>query len=233
MAQPAETIRRFERGSRWGADGVYYPAEEERTVPLSKRALRLIGYLVDALEHVFRANPWVFVGGDQFIYWEPGNNRKRVAPDVYVIQGVSKEPPRAVIRIWEEAVPSLVVEVSSAGSRTEDRGRKFRLYQNILQCPEYLIWDDDTGELLFFRLEAGRYELQVPDIAGRFYSQELGVWFGPDPETLIRVYGPNGEPVLDHQETHLRAEREQLRAETLAAENERLRAELERLRREG
>ncbi len=230
MAQAVETIRRLERGSRWGADGVYYPAEEERKVPISKRALRLIGYLVEALEHVFRAEPDVFVGGDQFIYWERGNIRKRVAPDLYVIRGVPKEPPRAVIRLWEEAVPSLVAEISSAGSRVEDRGRKLRLYQNLFRCPEYFIWDDDTEEMLFYRLEEGRYQPQAPDVVGRFYSQ-LGVWFGPDPEALVRVYGPDGEPVPDFSEAQHRARENADRSDALAAENERLRAELERLRR--
>ncbi len=216
VAQAIATTPRLERGSRWGADGVYYPAEEERPVPLSERALRLMYYLFQALSHIFRDDPMVHVGGDQFIYWEPGNIRKRVAPDVYVIRGVPKEPPRAVIRIWEEAVPSLVVEVSSTASRKQDRERKLRLYQNDHRCPEYLIWDDDTAELLFYRLEEGRYEPQSPQIGGRFYCQELGVWFGPDPDVLVRVFGPDGEPVPTF--------------EALAAENERLRTELERLR---
>lgn len=188
------------RGSRYGADGVYYPAEEERTVPLSGRAVRLILYLYCALRHAFRAYPDIYVGADQFLYWVPGNTRKRVAPDGYVIRGVPREPPRAVIRLWEEAIPSLVIEVSSEGSRGEDRGHKFLLYQDVLRCPEYLIFDDDTEELLFYRRIKGTYQLQEPDADGRYFSPELGIWFAPDPENGVRVFDLEGAPIAAPEE---------------------------------
>lgn len=251
MALPASAVQIPDRASCYGTDGVHYPDREERTVPLSERALRLIAYLYEALRLAFRGADDVYVGADQFLYWEPGNTRKRVAPDGYVIQGVPKEPPRRVIRIWEESAPSLVVEVSSNESRKEDRGSKLALYRDVLRCPEYLIYDEGREELLFFRLDDGAYQPVAPEADGRFHSHTLNVSFAPDPDVLVRVFDLDGRPVPDlqeldeqftaldeqyaalntrHQELQQREDEERRRAEDLAAENERLRAELERLR---
>lgn len=245
MALPASPLT-LDRGSRYGADGIYYPAEEERTVPLSEQALRLIAYLYYALRYVFEAHEDVHVGADQFLYWEPGNTEKKIAPDGFVIQGVPREPPRAVIRLWEEAVPDLVIEISSEGSRSDDRGKKLETYQNILRVPEYLIYDEDLDELLFYRLEGGGYRRQRPAPDGRYHSSSLGVSFARDPEILLRVFGLDGAPVPEaaewvalYREMHSlleaereRAEREWQRAEDLAQEVQRLQAELRTLRRQ-
>ncbi len=236
MALPASP-RRFDHGSRYGADGIYYPAEEERTVPLSEQALRLIAYLYHALRYVFEAREDVHVGADQFLYWEPGNIEKKIAPDGFVIQGVPHEPPRAVIRIWEEAVPDLVIEISSEGSRGDDRGKKLEIYQNVLRVPEYLIYDEDRDELLFFRLEGGVYRRQQPAADGRYHSAGLGVAFSRDTEILLRIYGLDGAPVPEATEwvalyremhTQLEAERERAEREWLRAEEERRNAETAR-----
>src|SRR3954454_4769193 len=123
MTQAAVPPGQFQGGSCWGADGVYYPAEEERTVPLSGIALRLILYLYTALNYVFAARSDVYVGADQLFYWSPDDLGKSVAPDGYVIFGIPKLPIRSVIRVWEEASPAFVIEVSNAGCRADDRGR--------------------------------------------------------------------------------------------------------------
>jgi Uma2 family endonuclease len=256
-AVPSGPVR---RGSPWGQDGVYYPDTEERTVPLSDAAVRLIFYLYMALNRVFAARPDVYVGADQFIYWVPGDPRQRLAPDGYVIFGVPKHPLRSVIRVWEEAPPVLVIEVSNSGSRSEDRGHKMNLYRDTLRVPEYLIFDDDTRELLFYRLEEGQYVLQMADDRGRYLSRATGVWFGPDAVLGVRVYGPDGvalpwtdemfqevQELREHRDMLTRIahrleeetkdlrerhERERLRADEQQARAEALEAELERLRRE-
>lgn len=239
MALPASPIK-LQRGSCYGADGIYYPAEEERVVPLTEQALRLIAYLYYALRYLFRHRDEVHVGADQFIYWEPGNVNRKIAPDGFVIQGVPRDPPRAVIRLWEEAVPDLVIEISSAGSRSEDRGNKLETYQNVLRCPEYLIYDEDLDEMLFFRLEEGVYRLQAPAPDGRVHSS-LGFSFAKDRDVLLRVYGADGEPVPESEEwieryqqvqQHLERERRKLTLAENRAEAERERAEAERERAE-
>lgn len=233
-------------GSRWGADGLYYPAEEERAVPLSGAAVRLIFYLYAALrQHLYPRNPLVYVAADQFIYYAPHDPTRKIAPDVWACFGVPQEPERAVFRPWEEgATPGFVVEVSSKGSRSEDCGFKFDLYQDTLRCREYLIYDEDRDELLLYRLEADRFQLVVPGPDGRLRSQELGVSFAREPDILVRIFGPDGEPLPTVEETadHARVlegigrrlaeevETERRRADALAAELARLHAELARLR---
>lgn len=211
------------RGSREGADGVYYPAEEERAVPLGDAALRMLAYLCEALRRVFSARSDVYVGGDQFIYWEPGNPRKRIAPDVYVIFGVPSEPPRAVIRTWEENVPAFVVEISSKESRAGDRGHKLEIYQNVLRCPEYLIYDEELDELLLYRLEDEGYQRVEPQVDGSLYSEELGVRFTREAEILVRLYGADGQPVPNYAELAQEAAQERRRRLELEQELARLR----------
>ena len=86
---------------------------------------------------------------------------------------------------------------------------------------------------------------------GRLHRRALGVAFAREPGLLVRLFGPDGEPLPTVEETaeharvlqgigrrlaeeaeteRRRAETERLRAEALAEENDRLRAELDRLR---
>src|SRR5262245_46000803 len=162
MSEGSATVAR--RGSRWGPDGVYYPAEEKRTVPLTGAAVRLIFYFYAALRRLlYSRHAEVYVGADQFIYYEPGEVKKRVAPDGYVCFGVPKEPERDVWRTWEEGVaPRLVIEVSSKDSRKEDREVKLPLYRDILRCHEYLIYDEPRDELLLYRRAGEEFALVEP-----------------------------------------------------------------------
>jgi Uma2 family endonuclease len=224
QVRPARGRGRIDLASQYDADGVYYPAEEERTVPLSTDALRLIFYLYQALLTLFADRDDVYVGADQFIYWVRGDADQKIAPDGYVLFGVPKEPYRPVIRTWEEgATPRFVAEISSEDSRTDDRGRKLRIYRDVLQCEEYLIYDEPQRKLLFYRQQSGQFVQQQPDSLGRYWSPALGCFFGADPRTLLRVYGGDGKPIEQFEELKDAAER-------LAGIAARLRQEVEELR---
>ncbi len=235
------------RGASWGPDGIFYPSTEPREVPLSGAAILLIFYLQQGLRALlYPVHERVYVAADQFIYYLPGDPSRNVAPDVWVCFGVPQQPERQVFRTWEEgATPSFVVEISSGESRAEDRGRKFELYQDVLGCQEYLIYDEQRDELLLYRRAGDRFQLVAPDENERVYSRELGCWFGREPGVLVRVYDARGVPVPTPQEEReraaeadrraaeadRRAAEERERADALAAENARLLAELERFRR--
>lgn len=82
--------------------------------------------------------------GNQFLYYAEGFPRLRVAPDVMVIFGV--EPGgRDNFKTWEEgAVPSVIFEMTSAGTRQKDESSKYELYES-LGVTEY--WQfDPKGE---------------------------------------------------------------------------------------
>ncbi len=217
-------VATWKRGDRWGLDGLYYPAEEERTVPLSGAAIRLIFYLYSALRRLlYPTNELVYVAADQFIYYEPHNPNAKIAPDVWVCFGVPQEPERAVFRPWEEgATPSFVVEVSSKDSRTEDRVGKYALYQDVLGCREYLIYDEDWNELVLYRRYGERFALVEPGPDGRLYSEETGAFFEREPGLLVRVFGPDGQKVptvdeLGRETEMLERIRRRLEAEAMQA----------------
>ena len=139
---------------------------------------------VGVLDLYFRDRPDVYVSADLFIYYEEGNPRARVAPDVFVAFGVPKHN-RLVYKLWEEGpAPAFVMEVASRGTWREDEGRKAALYER-LGVREY--WQyDPTGDCLGLhlkgrRLAADGYEPQpvVESLDGTVFlrSETLGLDF--------------------------------------------------------
>ena len=142
---------------------IEYPSGDGKPMAENDWQLRAILDSVAALDLHFHDRPDVYVSGDLFIYYEEGNPRARVAPDVFVAFGVPRRK-RPVYKLWEErVVPAFVMEVASRRTRREDDGRKAKLYER-LGVREY--WQyDPTGEYLGLhlkgrRLVEGRYEPQ-------------------------------------------------------------------------
>lgn len=203
MDKRALATKEDPRASRWGLDGLFYPSDEERAVPLSGDAVRLLVYLYLALRQVlYTRHAEVYVAMDQFIYYRPHDPQTKIAPDIWVCLGVPKEPERPCFRTWEEgATPGLVIEVSSKGSRPEDRRDKLAIYQDGLKCQEYLIYDEERHEILFYRRMGDRLVRQPPDEEGRYHSREADVWFALDDAVLMRVFDAKGEPILAPEES--------------------------------
>jgi len=166
---------------------------------------------------------------DQFLYYVQGFPKFRVAPDVMVVFNV-QPGARDNYKVWEEAqVPSVIFEMTSAGTKDRDEVVKKDLYEG-LNVPEY--WQfDPKGEwipekLRGYRLQDGVY---VPITDGR--SEPLGLRLEVD-ELLISFYQENtGEKLLAsdelvqalrqetiaRQETEALLEQERQRADRLAA----------------
>ncbi|MYF50914.1 MAG: Uma2 family endonuclease [Gammaproteobacteria bacterium] len=81
------------------------------------------------------------------MYYEEGNPKAVVTPDVFVAYGVPQRTDRRVFKVWEEGViPDWVLEVTSKSTWREDEGTKRRLYERI-GVREY--WQfDPTSEYL-------------------------------------------------------------------------------------
>ena len=90
--------------------------------------------------------------GPGLLYYEEGNPRASVAPDVFVVVG-AKPGLRTSYRLWEEPkAPDFVLEVTSRTTRREDQGKKRELYRT-LGVTEY--WQyDPTGDYLHPPLQA-------------------------------------------------------------------------------
>jgi len=174
---------------------------------------------------------------DQFLYYVQGFPKFRVAPDVMVIFNV---PPgaRDNYKVWEETqVPSVIFEMTSAGTKDRDEIVKKDLYEG-LDVPEY--WQfDPKGEwipekLRGYRLRDGVY---APITDGR--SEPLQLRLEVDGSLIAFYREDTGEKLLAsdelvqalRQETLARQEAEVLlEQERQRAEQERQRADQERQR---
>ena len=116
-------------------------------------------YVTCALRRHFakRGQEDVYVGSNNFLYYEQGNPRAVVAPDVYVVVGAPAHL-RDTYRLWNEPKgPDFVLEVTSASTRREDERRKRDVYAS-LGVREYFLYDPRgeylTPPLQGFRLRA-------------------------------------------------------------------------------
>jgi len=206
--------------------------------------------LIDMLQYWYADVPNVCVSGNLLMYYVPGDKRRHVSPDVFVAFGVPKRI-RDYYLTWEEKKnPSVIFELTSSSTRSEDIKKKFVLYRDTLKVKEYFIFDP-RGDYLEprlrgFRLRAGEYE-PIALVNGRMPSKQLGLHLETDGRDL-RLYDPASETYLPTpnqlfeaeqqraDQEKLRADQEKLRAESilrekevLAEENDRLRQQLETL----
>ena len=189
---------------------VHYPVEDDE--PMSESFLHA-DVSTDAravlkVHHIDR--PDACVGGNNFMYYEEGNPKAVVSPDVFVAYGVPKETDREVWKVWVEGkVPDFILEVTSKSTRKEDEGRKKDIYER-LGVPEY--WQfDPTGDYLDPILKGralgadGRYrELELEERDGGLcrLSEVLGLDLRLEGERL-RFFDPkSGEYLLAPEEQH-------------------------------
>ena len=81
---------------------IEYPETDGEPVAETDVHIQLMFDLRAALQTFFRDAPEVYIASNLFIYYLEGNPGKRVAPDVFVVRGVSKEP-RRIYKLWEES----------------------------------------------------------------------------------------------------------------------------------
>ncbi len=180
----------------------------------------------------YRERPDVAVIGNMLVYYEEGNNKASVAPDVFVVFGVGNHP-RSSYLVWEEGKgPDFVLEVASHSTWREDAGPKRDIYAQI-GVAEYWRFDPTPDSslmrppLIGEQLAAGAYGL-IPvqeHTAGewRGFSVLLGLEFrasggqlelyDPETQTLLLNYGRLRE---ERQRAETRAQEEA--AKRLAAE---------------
>jgi Uma2 family endonuclease len=200
---------------------VHYPESDGKPMGETETHIREIVRLIQTLDRRFADRDDVYVGGDLLVYYEEGNPRAVVVPDVFVAIGAAKGPRRRIWKLWEERVPpTLVVEVTSPSTRREDLGRKRTLYAR-LGVSEYVLYDP-LGEYLRpslqgYRLESGRYEA-MPAEQGVLVSGVLDALLQLQDGSLQLLDRRTGAPLLDPQR-----EVEQLRA-LLTQEVEQFRA---------
>jgi Uma2 family endonuclease len=209
---------------------VSYPSGDGK--PMGETEAHVLAMLecIGTLRNYYHDRADVYVIGNNFIYYEEGNPKKRVSPDCYVVFGVEKRM-RDSYFVWQEEgkLPALAIEITSRSTRHEDFQTKRALYEQW-GVREYIQFDPKneylSPPLQGLRLVNGVY-VPISLENDRLYSEVLGlecVAMGP----LLRFFDPiRGAflPTLRESVEQIEAERQ--RAVAAEEENRRLRAALE------
>lgn len=144
-----------------------------------------------------------FTGTDINVYYDSRHPIWHKRPDWFLAVDVPRLYKGKELRnsyvVWQESVsPLVVVEFLSPGTEAEDLGpfydgnevtdtippRKWRVYEQILRVPYYIVFSRYTGIIRFFRLVGARYaeqpiqsatqpQLWIPEL-----ELGMGVWQG-------------------------------------------------------
>ena len=198
------------------AAAVFYPESDGQ--PMAETDVHRD--LIAMLREYFHDDPHVYISGNLLLYYEEGNPRRSVAPDVFVVKGVPGGR-RRIYKLWEEGQPpDVVFEVTSRSTRGEDLRTKHELYAR-LGVAEYFLFDP-LGEYLRpplqgYRLTQGHYRMLSPAEDGSLWSAILELELHPRGESL-RLFDPESRRWLPTPQEETVARRAaELRAATAEA----------------
>lgn len=118
---------------------IFYPTEDGKPLAESYEHLQVI-FTIFAVLTQYLQGQQATVLSNQFLYYIQHNPRARVAPDVMVIFDVAPGG-RQNYKIWEEGQsPRVIFEITSPGTRSEDTGFKYSLYEQM-GVEEYWLFD--------------------------------------------------------------------------------------------
>jgi Uma2 family endonuclease len=173
----------------------------------------------------------VFTASDLNLYYDLNHSTWYKRPDWFAVVGVSRlyagQDLRMSYVIWDEKVsPWIVVELISPGTAMSDLGElereqngtptKWQVYEQLLQVPNYVVYDRYKGNLHVFKLVDGLYQRQTPAANGYRFDElgiGLGLWEGEYlgfTRPWLRWYDAQGNWILTEaeQERQQRAEAE-------------------------
>ena len=191
---------------------VVYPCSDGQPMGESDLHMDCITYLRDALRRHFekRTQGDVYVAGNMFVYYERGNPRTVVAPDLFVVFGAPSHSRDSYL-LWKEPKGlDFVLEVTSASTRREDEGRKRGVYA-ALGVGEYFLYDP-RGEYLApplqgYRLQGREYRslpalTELPGGSVAVRSEMLGLDLRDRrEERMLRLHDPvAGQDLLTYRE---------------------------------
>ena len=188
---------------------VEYPCSDGQ--PMAETEFQLIPLIdaISALRSHFAGREDVYVIGNMFLYYEEGNPRAVVAPDLFAVVGAPKHW-RNTYKLWEEPkAPDFVLEITSRSTRRMDQGRKRDIYTS-LGVGEYWLFDP-TGDWLDprlqgLRLHEGTYRpvASVPTLDGGLllHSEALGLDVRLEAGETLRFHDPvTGQDLLSYEES--------------------------------
>lgn len=215
---------------------VFYPEADGKPVAESDITRDYLLNTVFILGRYFETQnrPDVYVSGNLFIYYQQGNPKAVLAPDVFVIFGVGNQK-RRIYKTWEEGgkLPNFVMEVTSATTRRIDEKSKPIQYAE-LGVTEYFQYDP-SGDYLKPQLKGrtlvnGVYEpieaIKLSDGTVSIFSQVLGLEVRLESGKMYFFSPQTGKRLLNFLEVVEAGE--QMELELQQVELERQQAELAR-----
>ena len=216
-----------------------YPCEDDEPMAATGFHGVQINIFYDQLSRYFAISEEIYIGVDSFIYYSEGDITKSVAPDIYVVLGVSKDKERRSFYTWSEGtVPVAVFEFLSDSTANQDRNKKITLYLSDIGVKEYFIHQPEMEKPSEFRgwkrSPSGEIVEMVPDAEGGLFSKALNLWFRWTEQhnhvRLLRPYLPDGTPIATSMEEQRLKEAAEARVEEEVQRRQELEAEVERLR---
>lgn len=179
--------------------------EDFEPMPEGDKQRRNLSYTTEALRLWFEKQQNIYVSGNLFIRYREEKVEKRIAPDTFVVFGMSNED-HVSYKVYEEGgkAPDFVLEITSKGTVTKDREQNPLIYRN-LGVKEYFQYDP-TGEYLKptsfqgVRLENGKYIVIassiLPDGTLSLHSEVLGLDLHLYPDLGFRFFDPISNQIL-------------------------------------
>ena len=162
---------------------IEYPSSDGKPMAESLEQRRTMTYAGQALELHFGEDGDTVVALDLLVYYVEWKTKKRVAPDVMVVHGVSSRR-RSSYRVWEEGkAPDFVLEVLSDSTHVKDEIDKRKVYA-AMGVREYFLHDplgramasaEGDRRLQGERLRDGVYRAIPRSLDGSIRSEVLGL----------------------------------------------------------
>jgi len=211
---------------------VEYPTSDGQPMAESPFHARVMLDLLFCLSLRYLAVADAWVGSNFFLFYEQGNPKARVSPDVMLAKGVARWD-RPNYQLWKERPPSLIVEVTSRKTRRKDTGPKKDLYERI-GVEEYILFDP-LGDYLRpqlqgYRLLRGRYQPIPLAEDGTLLSRTMGLRMKPEGRRLRLIDTATGAPLLWSEETASAWRQEEAARREAEARVKALEEELKRIR---
>lgn len=180
---------------------------------------KVINDLIETLT-AFYEGQQVYVSGNMLLFYRPGNKRRHVSPDVMVTKGLEMKLRKNYL-LWQEGLPpNIVIEITSESTRDEDVEDKFEIYRDEIRIAEYFLFDPFneylSPQLQGWRLQNDAY-LPVEEMAGRFFSEQLGLYLQAE-GSFLRLVDPQTNRRLPTPQEGWRESDEVARQAKLATE---------------
>ena len=210
------------------APTLVYPESDGEPMAETPKHQQVMIDCMDMLRNHFREVSDVYIGGNMLLYYEEGNPRKSISPDVFMVRGLFQKDLRTY-KTWEQP-PTLdfVLEVASPSTFENDFTVKKGIYAKILRVKEYYIYDP-YGEIepafIGFRLVGEVYQ-EIAFVEGCLLSEVLGLALG-ERDGLLRLYDPATNIWLSTSQEQADVERTRAEQESHARQEAEARAEQE------